>query len=1547
MRKKKKSVLVSLVAGFSTALLIYGCGGGGGGGGSKNSGGGGSSPQQTTVTLSGEVYDDILEGATVSVYRTDPNHPIVQAVTDPNGAYQAQVTVDTGTDTVYIRATGGKFADSGEEFNGNLYGVAPLKDAVNNSLKAHLNPVTSLLRSYLAQTPGTTMEDALTRLRARLNQIDANAPDDLARSDLTRLSSGNALVRRVSNLLSYQVNQDDPNVSDIDRVIGRIAAGWLPDAGRLRQSLELAENAVRNGKGELTGKVIDLYTENPVQGATVSIRGTAFRSQTDAEGNFFFRRLPTGMDLIVDGEAPGYASTQEVVEIPCLEKNQGVIIKLKAVTSRVQLDLDKGILARYNARARNMADGGIQVSTPDSSVVMTIPLNALGRIRNHLSRQRRYSGTEEDRIVYVNITPVDPSLEIEAFPGDFTTSDPNAAGENEGRQRKLESVVLGEFSLQYEDGTPVTGLDLGEGVEIRFRLPDSLQKLYRQKYDQGERTIPWYAYDPNDGIWERSAQPSELILVDDTLYAVARATHFSWWNVDWPVETHGCIRGWVWRDGLPLAGAHIQATGIDYQGQSFAMTDPNGYYEVTVKKDAWSRITALFGDHEVRDPNSIYVDLQKAEGCKRVDINFHLVNICGRVINSQNNSGIHGAYVYADAGIGKFTDPNGEFHLISDPNSILKLKISYTHNRIDYRVTRDVEIRSEDLCEDHKVIIPLNLSPQYVRGLVTIIEDGVKKPLSGREVKIAASNGFTTVNDKSGFYEVAAERGTSQLNVTYRYYARNGTYLEQNRTFSWPDPDTLQGDPNVTFEVRPAYIYGTVTDLTSGSPVGDVRISTTLGTYTLSDSDTGEYELEVPADARFEAVARLVIPAAGIVEEDRRQVVTDFSDQSRILVNFTLDSRVARIAGKVTELGTGSPLPYVSVISEYKNRATTDAEGNFTLVVPDRQTDEMVQVAFTCDGYKPEFREFQTPENRGDTINVQVELSQPNFRPIIQKVDIQPGLRVCWGGNPDSTTVTLNITALDSNGDHLTYQVIAEPAAVASDPNRFTWKAPSIGQHSLTVQVSDGKPEENGLATIRLPIEVVECSENRPPVILYMVPRKSATGTPGETKGFEVTAYDPDGDLLSYQWQIFKKPLADQDLSSGWSLSNPTGRSTSLTIPTGLFDGLDASEPIEFAVRVTATDSGGKKAEKETSLTVVANYPPVIRSCKVEPNQCILGDSVKLFALAADLDGDNPLVYTWSCKDVTIGTDPNMVWTLPDDPDYVGDLDIKLTVRDSDPAHPQSVSQTLRLVVGANNAPLITAMSAAKTQVLPDGEVSIQAAVSDPEGRPLSYAWSCTAGEIVTGQGSYAITWKAPPSTGDHTISLKVSDGLRESTRSVTIQVATLTVEAGENRAALLADITSTPIDLNGQVEIIPEGESYTVSWTIDPASIPEGATPALTSPAALSTQFTTNAPGRYHLWLTVTMTANSQISRQDDLWVQVDELAPPTVSGVVKDAQGAPVPRAAVEMYDINGPQVWDRKTATDDYGYYEFRDVPPGTYYVIVARDGYLQMTRIVTIP
>jgi len=64
-------------------------------------------------------------------------------------------------------------------------------------------------------------------------------------------------------------------------------------------------------------------------------------------------------------------------------------------------------------------------------------------------------------------------------------------------------------------------------------------------------------------------------------------------------------------------------------------------------------------------------------------------------------------------------------------------------------------------------------------------------------------------------------------------------------------------------------------------------------------------------------------------------------------------------------------------------------------------------------------------------------------------------------------------------------------------------------------------------------------------------------------------------------------------------------------------------------------------------------------------------------------------------------------------------------------------------------------------------------------------------------------------------------------------------------------------------------------------------------------------------------------------------------VEGTVTDGS-TPVPGAVVRLYNNN----YSATTTTDENGYYSFSNVPPGTYFIVVSREGFVDQTKTVTV-
>lgn len=189
-------------------------------------------------------------------------------------------------------------------------------------------------------------------------------------------------------------------------------------------------------------------------------------------------------------------------------------------------------------------------------------------------------------IITVSVKRGDPtSAEGKAiFPGPYLGVDPVRPNLSPDF---IESVVFTEISLQDLAGKEIT--QLNKPATITLLLPESLQN----SYTAGE-TIPWWSYDESSGVWVREDADPDTALLDDAviisrsgaLFAVAKATHFSWWNVDKPINERACLCAEVVdQDDAPLKNIAIVANGITYNaGSSLHYTRSDGRACMTVKR---------------------------------------------------------------------------------------------------------------------------------------------------------------------------------------------------------------------------------------------------------------------------------------------------------------------------------------------------------------------------------------------------------------------------------------------------------------------------------------------------------------------------------------------------------------------------------------------------------------------------------------------------------------------------------------------------------------------------------------------------------------------------------------------------------------------------------------------------------------------------------------------------------------------------------------------------------------------------------------------------
>lgn len=186
-----------------------------------------------------------------------------------------------------------------------------------------------------------------------------------------------------------------------------------------------------------------------------------------------------------------------------------------------------------------------------------------------------------------------PVTETHHFPGAFDDVDGNL----------LISGVFSAVELQDASGNDVHELD--EEVELRMQMPrDTWPVIVDMQPDTDRIDLPMYAFDEVKGTWIRHDKDgwledgegnvipeSELESIRTGAYtgvliATSPVNHFSYWNVDWPVESHGCVSGTIrTEDGELAEGATVTATGVTYSGTSAGLsTGDDGRFALDVMR---------------------------------------------------------------------------------------------------------------------------------------------------------------------------------------------------------------------------------------------------------------------------------------------------------------------------------------------------------------------------------------------------------------------------------------------------------------------------------------------------------------------------------------------------------------------------------------------------------------------------------------------------------------------------------------------------------------------------------------------------------------------------------------------------------------------------------------------------------------------------------------------------------------------------------------------------------------------------------------------------
>ncbi len=411
----------------------------------------------------------------------------------------------------------------------------------------------------------------------------------------------------------------------------------------------------------------------------------------------------------------------------------------------------------------------------------------------------------------------------------------------------------------------------------------------------------------------------------------------------------------------------------------------------------------------------------------------------------------------------------------------------------------------------------------------------------------------------------------------------------------------------------------------------------------------------------------------------------------------------------------------------------------------------------------------------------------------------------------EETPLTFTVQASDPDGDTLTFSYAAAslPSQAAltpsADPNAYVlaW-TPSDG-HAGTYVVPFAVTDTGNLfATIEVQITVT--GGNHPPVI---APVPSQVVSEGESLTFQVTASDPDGDLVTLV-------LTQHNLPSLPTFTPASVPQTATFAWTPVFN-----QAGRYVVTFVATDSQSLTASIDVPITVVnVNRPPTLAA--VPPQTVAENVSLSFTLRGSDPDGD-PLTFrndggNLPSQGVLAPTvDPNVFsfqWT----PTFAqaGTYSVRFSVTD-----PGNLSASIQVQITATNVNRPPTLAPIAHQSVRVGTaLSLQLVAVDPDGGRLTYgsAQLPTGATLVAETGAFVWT-PTEPQVGSRQVMFSVSDG-----ESIVYQPATIEVTIENGAPRILTDgLPDAEAEKPYQVQIVaqdPDGDTITYRLVAAPATM-------------------------------------------------------------------------------------------------------------------------------
>lgn len=331
---------------------------------------------------------------------------------------------------------------------------------------------------------------------------------------------------------------------------------------------------------------------------------------------------------------------------------------------------------------------------------------------------------------------------------------------------------------------------------------------------------------------------------------------------------------------------------------------------------------------------------------------------------------------------------------------------------------------------------------------------------------------------------------------------------------------------------------------------------------------------------------------------------------------------------------------------------------------------------------------------------------------------------------------------------------------------------------------------------------------------------------------------DPDGNPITYHWQINSKPADSNSVLSDANIVNPT------FIP---------DKPGNYTIQLVVTDSAGAESIPDVVVITAENNPPVANAGNdqtIHPGSIVTLDGSASF----DPDRNYPLGYAWQIVSQPAGSNINLLDATKQKssflPELMGDYVFELVVTDSLGA--SSTADTV--LVSTHNTPPVADAGEDQAVIVIDSVIQLDGSGSwDNDGDLITKYWTI----LEKPEGSNAVlsnpTFEKPTFVADvhgsYSIQLVVSDEWSSSqpdTVVVTFTNVKPVADSGGNQAVG----AGLAVTLDGSKSHDGNGDLLTYKWVF--VSKPEGSAAVLADSNVVQTTFTADVPGDYVVSLVV-----------------------------------------------------------------------------------------------